>query len=151
YAKEERLHRACKCQRTSKPDGDADEYRAHSLAQNHREDFAGAGAESHAHTNLARAAADGIGHHAKKGRRSEQQRRNSKEADEDDIKATRAERSRIDLRESAESRRNIRVEIVQDAPRPRGDHLRVRIAEHGYGNRGAGTLEQIDVDGGLGR
>src|SRR5690349_18093746 len=151
HPKELRRQRARKHQRTRKADHDTDEDRARSLAQDHPENFAGAGAERNAHSNFASAAAHEIGHHSIYTRRSEQERSNSKEADENDIKAARTERRRIDLRERTESRRNVRVEVVEDSARFGRDHLRVCIAEHGYGNCRARALEQIDIDGGTRR
>src|SRR5712691_9949670 len=65
HAKEQRLHGACQCQRTAKPNADTNEDRAQSLAQDHLQNVTIARAQCHTHANIVRAAADRIGHHAK--------------------------------------------------------------------------------------
>src|SRR5713226_4019044 len=113
-AKEQRLHSACQGQRPCNPNGHANEYRVQSLAQYHPQNVTGARAESDTHANLARAAADRIGHQAKHPCRREKQGDNSEEPDENDVESPRAQRSRKDLRKRPEARRNLRIEVLQD-------------------------------------
>src|SRR6266550_8735627 len=91
-AKEQRLHGARQCQRTGNPNRHTNKNSAQSLAQYHPQNVAGARAESDAHANLARAAADGIGHHAEHACRSEKKRDDSEESYENDVESPRAQR-----------------------------------------------------------
>src|SRR5258707_5865151 len=151
HAKEQRLHSTRQGQRTGNPNCDTNEDRAQSLAQDHPQNVAGAGAESDTHANFARAAADRIGHHAKHPCRCEQQRGDSEESDENDVESPRAERSGIHLRKRPKPGRNLRVEILQDSPRRGSDQAGVGVTEHRYGDGRARPLEQIHIDGGARR
>src|SRR5260370_31409997 len=71
-AKEQRLHGARQGQRTGNPNRHTDKNSAQSLAQDHPQNVAGARAQSHTNANLARAAANGIGHHTKHASPGEQ-------------------------------------------------------------------------------
>src|SRR5258707_857568 len=121
HAKEQRLHSTRQGQRTGNPNCDTNEDRAQSLAQDHPQNVAGAGAESDTHANFARAAGDRIGHHAENACGGEKQGDDSEESDENDVESARAERCGIDLRKRAEPRRNFWVKVLQDSTRCRGD------------------------------
>src|ERR1700686_644730 len=58
HAKKQRLQRACDGEGTGKSGGGADENGAQSVAQYHRENISGAGAQSHPYANLVCTAAD---------------------------------------------------------------------------------------------
>src|SRR5260370_25719724 len=119
HAKEERFNGGCQCQRAGNSNCDTNEYRAQSLAHYHPQNVAGARAESDTHANLARAAADGIGHHAKPPCRSEKQRDDSEEPDENDVESPRAQRSGLDLRKRPEPCRDLGNAVLKDSSRCR--------------------------------
>ena len=137
-------------ERTGQSRRDANGAGESALLENHEEDFAGGGPESHAYSDFASALRDGIGNDAVDASEREEKRGERKNADEGEAETARGERGGVNLREGAESRRKIGIQVVKDGACRRKDGLGIAGGVHDDGEMGNGarTLTIVDVESG---